>query len=130
MLYQILRGDLMENKLRQLCQSKTGSEEKYVENWGAFNFTVGDKMYAILGLDKQKKPIISLKCEPALSEVLRKEYEAINPGYYLNKTHWNSIYYQEDVPMELITQLIDESYHIVFSSLTKKKQSEILEKVD
>ncbi len=120
----------MENKLRQLCQSQTGSEEKYVEDWGAFNYTVGGKMFAILGIDKHKKPIISLKCDPLLSEGLRKEYEAINPGYYLSKVHWNSIYYKDDVPMELLTQLIDESYHIVFSSLTMKKQREILENLE
>ncbi|MFA1822670.1 MmcQ/YjbR family DNA-binding protein [Virgibacillus oceani] len=115
----------MEKALRELCKSKVGSIEKFIEDWGAYNYTVGGKMFAIIGKDKYKKHIISLKCEPEISEELRNEHEAINPGYYLNKNHWNSIYYNEDVPRELIYQLIDKSYSLVFQSLPKKKQREI-----
>lgn len=116
----------LEETLRKLCKSQAGGEEKFIEDWQAFNYTVGGKMFAILGKDKHKKPIISLKCNPEKSEELRREYEAINPGYYLNKTHWNSIYYNDDaMSTELISHLIDESYSLVFHSLPKKKQREV-----
>ncbi|WP_367114262.1 MmcQ/YjbR family DNA-binding protein [Desulfuribacillus alkaliarsenatis] len=54
---------------------------------------------------------------------MTNEYNATNPGYYLNKNHWNSIYYNEDVEIELINKLIDVSYSLVFNSLPKKKQA-------
>ena len=119
----------MEGKLRTLCKEKKGSEEKFVVDWQAFHYKVGGKMFAIIGGDKNQKPIISLKCDPILAESLRKEYKVIIPGYYLNKIHWNSIYYQETVSMELIVELIDLSYQLVFSSLAKRKQKEILDAV-
>lgn len=117
----------MKDKLREACSSKLGCVEKYIDDWSAFNYTVGDKMFSIIGVDKHKKPIISLKCDPFLSQRLRDDYEAINPGYYLNKVHWISIYYEDDVPLDLIISLIEESYKLIFNSLTKKKQKEIVE---
>lgn len=121
-----IRGEnMMEEAVRNYCKSKLGSVEKFVDDWNAFNYKVGDKMFAIIGKDKHQKQIISLKCEPEISEELRREYEAINPGYYLNKNHWNSVYYMEEVPVELIHQLVDKSYELVFQSLPKYKQREI-----
>ncbi len=115
----------LEPILRDLCKSQVGCEEKFIEDWHAYNYTVGGKMFAIIGKDKHKKPIISLKCDPGKSEELRREYEAVNPGYYLNKTHWNSIYYNDDeIDVDFISHLIDESYSLVFQSLSKKKQKE------
>ncbi len=68
----------------------------------------------------------TLKCEPARAEELREAYASIIPGYYMNKTHWNSIYMDaEDVPMDLVENLIKHSYELVFNKLTKKAQQEI-----
>ncbi|WP_025025404.1 MmcQ/YjbR family DNA-binding protein [Caldalkalibacillus mannanilyticus] len=116
----------MVEQLRAYCCSKLGAEEKYMEDWGAFKYTVGEKMFAIISSDSKKKPLISLKCDVVESEHLRQQYEDIVPGYYLNKQHWNSIYYTHGrVPMELIEELIEHSYRLVFNSLTKKKRAEI-----
>ena len=53
-------------------------------------FKVAGKMFALsaLGADELK---ISLKCDPGLAEQLRDAYEAIGPGYHLNKRHWNTV---------------------------------------
>ncbi len=32
-----------------------------------------------------------LKSEPQTAQFLRAAYEAVAPGYYLNKRHWNTI---------------------------------------
>lgn len=107
-------------------KAKKGVEENYVNDWQAYNYKVGGKMIAIIGQDKTEQPIISLKGDVGKSEQLRQEYEDIIPGYYLNKQHWNSIYYANNrVPVELIKQLIDQSYDLVLQSLTKKKRQEI-----
>lgn len=43
----------------------------------------------------------------------------------MNKTHWNSIYLDANIPNELLEHLIQHSYELVFEKLTKKAQQEI-----
>jgi predicted DNA-binding protein (MmcQ/YjbR family) len=45
----------------------------------------------------------------------------------MSKTHWNTVHYNADVPDKLMLQLLDESYELVFSGLTKKMQQTILD---
>ena len=68
--------------------------------------------------------IITLKNKPEVNEELREQYpEAIIPGYYANKTHWNSIRLAADeVTDEQIEQLILTSYELVYQKLTKNKR--------
>jgi predicted DNA-binding protein (MmcQ/YjbR family) len=46
----------------------------------------------------------------------------------MNKRHWNSISLESDFSDELLEELIDESYNILFKSLSKKAQVVILAK--
>lgn len=69
---------------------------------------------------------LNLKCDPELSMVLRHQFNNVIPAYHMNKKHWNTVIFNKDVPDEEIYRLIDISYEIVFESLTKKIQKEIL----
>ena len=108
------------------CLAKKGVTKDFKIEWDAFRFFIDDKMFIMLGSDKNKKPIITLKCEPMVSDQLRREYKDIVPGYYMNKTHWNSVYIEGLVPDEVLKKMIDMSYELVLSKLSKKKQREIL----
>ena len=68
---------------------------------------------------------ITLKLDPAEGDFLRGQYEGILPGYYMNKTHWNSVRAQGSVPDDLLRNLLDEAYRLVLHALPKKKQREI-----
>lgn len=72
------------------------------------------------GGDVDRKPVITLKCDPQRAEELREMHEGIIPGYYMNKTHWNSIYLDADIPSSFVEELIEHSYQLVFHKLTKK----------
>ena len=63
------------------------------------------------------RDLINLKCEPIEAEFLRSVYEGIIPAYHMNKTHWNTVYLDSDVPDELLRQLTMASY-----KLTARKQ--------
>lgn len=77
-------------------------------------------------LDDQDQPYyITLKLDPAEGDFLRGQYEDILPGYYMNKTHWNSVRAQGSVPDDLLRNLLDEAYRLVLHALPKKKQREI-----
>jgi len=50
----------------------------------------------------------------------------IIPGYYMNKTHWHSVFLEGDVPDDLLKTMLDMSYDLVFKALTQKQQKSIL----
>jgi predicted DNA-binding protein (MmcQ/YjbR family) len=43
---------------------------------------------------------------------LREEYEGIQPGYHMNKKHWNTLNL-EMLPEALIIELVEHSYQLV-----------------
>lgn len=71
--------------------------------------------------------IITLKLDPMEGEFLRSQFKDIIPGYYMNKTHWNSIKADGDISDDMLKDLMDKSYELVLGGLSKKKQKEILE---
>ena len=100
---------------------------KNAENWNWIRYMIGDKMFLAVCLDDNNKPYyITLKLEPLEGEFLRKQYEDIVPGFYMNKVHWNSIKPNGAVPDDLLKELADKSYHLILASFSKKKQQEIL----
>lgn len=112
--------------LDEYLQSKKSCQKEFKVEWGAIRFLLKQKIFCMIGEDNQGKSIITLKCEPARAVTLRKQYKDIIPGYYMNKEHWNSIYLEGNVPDDVMKQMIDMSYELVFDSLSKKAQKEIM----
>ena len=107
---------------------KAGVAKDLQKDWNWIRYQIGGKMFAAVCLDENNKPYyITLKLEPQEGDFLRKQYDDIIPGYYMNKTHWNSINPDGEVPDELLKDLLDKSYLLVLGSFSKKKQREILE---
>jgi len=110
----------------EYCLSQVGTTKDYQPDWQADRYLVGGKMWAMTATHKDGRPIITLKLEPTAGALLREQYENIIPGYYMNKDHWNSLYLDSDVPDDVARTMISESYKLIFESLTKKAQAEIL----
>ncbi|PKM78160.1 MAG: DNA-binding protein [Firmicutes bacterium HGW-Firmicutes-15] len=110
--------------LDEYCLSKNGAIKDFKMEWDATRYLIAGKMFAMEGGDKYKKAIITVKCEPFFGELLRQQYEHIIPGYYMNKEHWNSVYLEGDVPDNVLREMIEMSYQLVFNSLSKKVQKE------
>ena len=111
------------------CISKKGVTEHFPFDKDTLVFKVGGKMFALSSLIQWEKgeASVNLKCDPERALELRAEYEDIIPGWHMSKIHWNTIYLNKNVSDKLILELIDHSYDLVFKSLTKKIQLEILE---
>ena len=119
-------GDIMKYLwIDEYCLNKKGIVKDYQMEWEATRYLLAGKMVAMIGQNKEKKDIISLKLDPVYGQFLRSEYKDIVPGYYLNKEHWNSIDLSGDLADDLLRELIDQSYELIFKSLTKSKQKEI-----
>ena len=53
-------------------------------------------MFCICGIDLFES--INLKCYPEKAITLREQFAGINPGYHMNKKHWNTVDINKDVP--------------------------------
>lgn len=105
---------------------KKGVTTDLKQEWNWYRYLIGGKLFCSLCLDEEQKPVlITLKLKPEHGDALRRLYPDIIPGYYMNKVHWNSVKADGAVPEELMKQMLDEAYSLVFVSLTKKKQMEI-----
>ena len=114
-------------QLYEFCLSLKGVSEHFPFDEDTLVFKVGGKMFCLTSLQKWEKdePSLNLKCDPDKAEELRAEYEAIIPGYHMSKKHWNTVSFHSDVNDTMMCELINASYNMVFSSLTKKVQIEI-----
>lgn len=84
-------------------------------------------MFAAVCKDAEgERDIVTIKLEPSDGDFLRGQYEDIIPGHYMNKMHWNSIYLDGSVSDDLMKELCEKSYQLVFHGLTRKLQNEIL----
>ncbi|MGI6153503.1 MAG: MmcQ/YjbR family DNA-binding protein [Christensenellaceae bacterium] len=63
---------------------------------------------------------VNLKCEPMCAGLLRQAFSGVVPAYHMNKTHWNSIFLDEDVPDAEILHMVDISYGLTRPRITKK----------
>lgn len=113
----------------EYCLSKKGATEHFPFDEETLVFKVGGKIFALSSLTQWEKntPSVNLKCDPERAQELRGEYEDIKPGFHMNKVHWNTIIINGGLPNAFIKELIDHSYDLVFKSLTKKIQNEIIE---
>jgi predicted DNA-binding protein (MmcQ/YjbR family) len=116
-------------QLYEFCLSKKGVTEHFPFDEDTLVFKVGGKMFCLTSLKdwENNTPSLNLKCDPQRAEVLRAEYDAIKPGYHMSKIHWNTVDFNSDVSDKVMVELINHSYELVFKSLTKKNQNEILQ---
>lgn len=117
---------LTEQQLREHCLNKRGAEETFPFGDVPSVFKVMDKMFALLSVN-ENSPTITLKCNPTLGRLQREKYPAVQPGYHMNKQHWNTITVDGSIPEDELLEMIDDSYELVVRGLTKAER-EALEK--
>lgn len=114
-------------ELDNYALSKIGCTKDFQIEWDAFRYFIGGKIFMMITSDNIENKIINLKCDPLLAVDLRSKYKEIVPGYHMNKIHWNSVMMNNNIQDDLLKEMIDMSYDLVFYSLTKKLQREIKE---
>lgn len=113
-------------EIRMYALAKKGVTESFPFDAETLVFKVGGKMFLLIPLEKET-PVFTVKTNPEWSEELRVEYPQIKGAYHMNKTHWNSVEV-DGVPKKLLEKLINHSYDLIFSGLTKKVKNDIFEK--
>ena len=110
------------------CTSKKGVTEHFPFDQDTLVLKVGEKMFLLTSMERWEAgiPTVNLKCDPEYAIELRERFQGITPGYHMNKKHWNTVAIKQDVPLSLLLEMIDQSYDLIFKSLPKKTQAEIL----
>ncbi len=112
--------------LMDYCAGKKGVAAEYPFGPDALVYKVLGKMFALIAEDDPLR--ISLKCDPALAEILRQQYEAVTPGYHFNKRHWNTVLIDGgEVPDSEVAKMVDDSYALVVKGLKKADRERLAE---
>lgn len=93
----------------------------------ALVYKVMGKMFALVAWESDPLTI-TLKCEPGQALFLRDVYPAVRPGYYMNKSHWNTVTLDGTVPQSELLGMIDDSYELIARSLTRAQRDDLLTK--
>jgi predicted DNA-binding protein (MmcQ/YjbR family) len=100
-------------------------------------FRVKNKMFATISLGKNAKSVsltdevksyywMNLKCDPDEAVMLRDIFPSVIPGYHMNKANWNTVILDGSIPQGEIERMMDNSYLLTVSKMTKKEQASIL----
>ncbi len=110
--------------LREYCLSKKAVTEGFPFGEDTLVFKVKDKIFLLVSLSSNPLQF-NAKCEPEKAIELREQYDAVQPGYHMNKKHWNTVIIDGSISAALIKEMIDDSYNLIVQSLPKKTREEL-----
>ena len=105
--------------LREYCLSKKEVTEEFPFGNDTLVFKVKGKIFLLAGLDNNPLQF-NVKCDPEKAIELREQYDAVQPGYHMNKKHWNTITVDGSAPHKKLKEWIDHSYQLVAEKNPKK----------
>jgi len=108
-------------QIREHCLKKKGVREGFPFGEDTLVFKVAGKIFLLASLETIPLQI-NLKCDPEKAIELRETYDSVQPGYHMNKKHWNTIIIDGTVTHYQLFEWIDNSYKLVVSGLKKSEQ--------
>lgn len=86
-------------------------------------FKVSGKIFAITSYDVPLS--VNLKCDPERAVELREMYEEVQPGYHMNKKHWNTVNFEGRISDKELKFITDHSYELVVNGLSRKQKEDL-----
>lgn len=111
-------------ELRDFCLSLSLVEEKFPFNQETLVFYIAGKMFCLADINQFDS--VNIKCDPEKAIELREKYQAVLPGYHMNKKHWNTVMINQDVKDSSIKEWIKDSYNLVILTLPKSKRPDLI----
>lgn len=111
-------------EMRNYALSKTDVEECLPFGPSTLVFKTLGKIFLLVAIDEQ--PLhFNAKCDPEKALELREQYPCVQPGYHMNKKHWNTITVDGSLSTKQLCALIDHSYELVHSKPKKNKHDAV-----
>jgi predicted DNA-binding protein (MmcQ/YjbR family) len=110
---------------REYCLSKKGVTEELPFGPDTLVFKVMGKIFALTSLGATPFRA-NLKMDENLVPEYREKYEDVQPGFHMNKKHWNTVYIESGtIPGKEVRWIIDHSYEQVVKGLSNKLKKEL-----
>ena len=104
--------------VRKFCLSLPHVTEDV--QWGSdLLFRIGNKMFAVIGLEPSSDHCMSMKCTPEKFAELT-EREGIVPAPYVARYHWVALERFDALPERELKALLTKAYELVRNKLPKK----------
>ncbi len=110
--------------LRDYCLSLPGTTEGFPFGEQTLVFKVRDKVFLLMPLDTVQVQF-NAKCNPVKAQELRERHDFVQPGYHMNKKHWNTVKADGSVADEVLKSWVKDSYDLVVASLPAKVRAEL-----
>jgi predicted DNA-binding protein (MmcQ/YjbR family) len=111
--------------LRKYCLKKEGKiSEGFPFDESVLVIKVHGKIFILIRTNTHPLTI-NIKCDPERAVELRERYPSIEPGYHMNKKHWNTVTLDGSIPLKEILAMIDHSYNLIAKpeTLSPRKKS-------
>ena len=119
-------------ELKDLCLSLPEATSDFPFDFETEVFRVHGKIFALSAVSARGDGgavfSVNLKCDPNLALELRREFSDIVPGFHMNKTHWNTVYINRNLPDERVRWLVGHSWEMVARGLPRKLRDDLLGK--
>lgn len=115
-------GTELQQRAAARAEELPGSEltHPFGPEWDVYK--VQGKVFMLI-TDTTGEEMVNLKASPTDSTSLRTMYPAeIAPGYHMNKKHWISVTAGPNVTVDLVDELVTESYLLVVEKLPKARR--------
>jgi predicted DNA-binding protein (MmcQ/YjbR family) len=110
--------------ITEYCRRKRGVTEDFPFDEDTLAIRVMNKIFLLASLEKVPLQI-NLKCEPEYAVELRERYDAVQPGFHMNKSHWNTVLIDGSIPNSELKEMIDHSYEQVVKGLKKADKEKL-----
>ena len=103
-----------KRELIEYCLTYPDAFEDYPfdESWAVMRHSGNKKGFAFI-YKRDGRLFANLKCDPIKADFLRQIYRDVTPAYHMNKTHWNTVYIDSDIPEQELFDMIQHSYNLI-----------------
>jgi predicted DNA-binding protein (MmcQ/YjbR family) len=112
-------------QIRLYCLSLPEVTEDLPFDENTLAFRVCGKIFALLSLNSSPLTI-NLKCEPARAVELRERHTCVQPGYHMNKTHWNTVTLDGSVTRTVLQSWVEHSWERVVAGLKRDERVAVM----
>ena len=107
--------------LRDVCLNLPGATESFPFGPETPVYKAANGKVFAITTEPDPRSSVTAKADPEDSEALREQYEAITPGYHMNKRHWITVLLDDTVPDDLVVEIVTESHRLVAPRIRKAR---------
>ncbi|EJS65315.1 MULTISPECIES: MmcQ/YjbR family DNA-binding protein [Bacillus] len=99
-------------------------DHPFGEGWTAIRHKENKKIFALIFLHNDHL-CVNLKCDPDYAGTLRNTFVDVQPGYHMNKEHWNTVILDGDLLKEQIHDMVKHSFELTRPKVKKVRNKHV-----